>query len=197
MLRPWVVYTLLWIYKGGLAAVLAAIFYLHWRRTRRPLYGPWITPPEAAWIVGAWLIVAITGWVVAFRQLTFHLTTLYGLLYLVLLPIHPQRRFSVILVAPALCAIWFGYGIVKIALDDRHNATVAYLEQPLTSELLCRAYPLDYDSIRGTRLALLRRTRNCIYDDIVDQISTPHDADAISCTSTPGGKVSLKMQIAR
>ena len=78
-------------------------------------------------------------------------------------------------------------------LDDRYNLVVPLREYRVSSLLVCRAYPEYFDSVVGTRLVLLLKTPDWFRDQILEETGVAGQADYIWCSTTPDGRVTLKM----
>jgi len=193
MLKPSVVYALLWIYKGGLIGLLIGTVLLRLLR-----YGPFSTRPakRAAQIalLGFYGIVAVAGTVVGFSFVTLATGILCLSLYGLLRCVHRKKPLTWLLLLPLCLGGPFGWRISESALDDSDNPLVPIFEQRLNRTLVCRAYPHDFDSLSGTRLVVARESGNWFTDEILDELLVKNRPSHITCTETSEGHVILKMR---
>jgi predicted membrane metal-binding protein len=189
MLKPPVVLALLWVYRGGLAGLLLTMIWIRWRRNR-PQDGP--RPRAAVWTLTLLsTVVAAAGYYFDFGWLSLlyaaGLLALYGLS----LPIHLERVYTWVMVIPLLIVAWMLLAIV-IDTDGTGNPRVANYEHRLAPELVCRGYPLWYDSLPAVRLVLLREGRY-LSDEVVGAIDGEFGMNRSSCVLLPNGEVRLTL----
>jgi hypothetical protein len=189
MLKPPVVLAMLWVYRGGLAGLLLTMIWIRWRRNR-PQDGP--RPRAAVWtLILLSTVIAALGYYFDFGLLSLlyaaGLLALYGLS----LPIHLERVYTWVMVIPLLIVAGMLLVIVTVP-DSTGNPRVANYEHRLTPELVCRGYPLLYDSLLAVRLVLFREGRY-LSDEVVGAIDGEPGMNRISCVLLPNGEVRLTL----
>jgi len=189
MLKPPVVLALLWVYRGGLAGVLLTMIWIRWRRNR-PQDGP--RPRAAVWtLILLSTVIAAAGYYFDFGRLSLWyaagLLAMYGLS----LPVRADRVYTWVMLIPLL--IVAGILLVTVtATDGPDNPLVANYEHRLAPELVCRGYPLWYDSLPAVRLVLFREGRY-LSDEVVGAIDGEFGMNRISCVLLPNGEVRLTL----
>lgn len=184
MFKPWVVYTLLWIYKGGLLFVLVAVVLLGCRRTASTVVARWSQSDLQLVLLGIYAAVGLTGLIIDYTFLTVA-TGILGIMA------YGLCRLTLYGWIPLLIVAWFGLPLGRILLDEQNNEYLPKREVHLASDLVCRAYPKQYDSLTGTRLVLVRTHESWFRDQVVEERSTPHQTVDTGCTLTPDGQVTM------
>ncbi|MBI5086837.1 MAG: hypothetical protein HZB13_19850 [Acidobacteria bacterium] len=187
MLKPWVVYTMLWLYKGGILFTLATAVSVGYSRTAFPLATRSNERGLNLLILGVYVVAGLAGWVVGFITLTFVLAGVFLLVY-------GLCRLTTFAWIPLAIIAWFGFPVGAIFTNDNQNEHVPKWEMRLAPGLACRAYPKHFDSIPGTRLVLARANASWFRDDVFEGLATHYPALSCRCSLLPDGRVTMVMR---
>ena len=67
-------------------------------------------------------------------------------------------------------------------------------EQRLSSQLVCRTYPEQFDSIMGTRLVLLRQREQSLREIVLATTYSLNANPRFSCSLTPTGTIRIWLE---
>lgn len=187
MLKPWVVYTLLWTYKGGLLFAVAGAALLGSLRKAFPADARLHGRNLNLLLLGLCGVVGGAGWMVGFQVMTFVTAGFAALAY-------GLCRLSMLAWLPLAALASFGLPLGAIFLEDQHNEVVPQAEIRLSRGLTCRAYPKWYYSLIGSRLVLARTDRSWFFDEITEGPALYGNLEGIRCEFAPDGRVALALR---
>ncbi len=193
MLKPWVVQFLLWFYKIGLLLVLAGVVRLRWQsRVSGPRNGK-LAIRSILWLAGFWIVVGLAGKVVGFTLLTLVFAQYAVIAFALLSAIYTGSDFLPLAIIGLVILALGGVYVGRFVFDDSMNEQLPKWERRLSPTLLCRVYPKRYDSLMGTRLALVRETGGWLRDEVVGELTYGQEAEQPACTMTTPSNVELRL----
>ena len=188
MLKPWLVYALVWTYKAGLVAMPLVVILLRWR------FLAGLPSLRRRIILGClWVAIAMAGWAAGFMVTTVTYILLCFVLYGLLLLIDEARPITLLLVLPVVASGGYVAWVYSDIVSDKYNSLLPVSEQRLNEQLVCRVYPTWLDSIPATRIVLIRDNGGWWSDEMVTYVDGRGTTPCFHCSIVSHATANMKL----